>query len=63
MNDKKNIKNLKSAKGQQLELKPSDRISSRRKRPEKFSGSRWTGLFLFIITLLISLLFYLKGSK
>ena len=63
MNDKKDIKNSKPVRGEQLELKQSSRTGNRRKRPEKSSGSRWTGLFLFIVTLLVSLFFYLKGGK
>lgn len=63
MNDKKDIKNLKPVRGEQLELKRQDRMGNRRKRPERSSGSRWTGLFLFIVTLLISLFFYLKGGR
>jgi len=61
--NEKDIKNLKPVRGQQLELKQPDRMGSRRKRPEKSSGSRWTGLFLFIVTLLVSLFFYLKGGR
>lgn len=63
MNDKKDIKNLKPVRGEQLELKQPARTGNRRKRPEKSSGSRWTGLFLFILTLLVSLFFYLKGGR
>jgi len=61
--NEKDIKNLKPVRGQQLELKQPVRTGSRRKRPEKSSGSRWTGLFLFIVTLLVSLFFYLKGGR
>lgn len=63
MNDQKEIKNLKPVRGEQLELKRQDRMGSRRRKSEKSSGSRWTGVFLFIATILISIFFYLKGGK
>jgi|GEM_PF-4654272 len=63
MNDPKEIKNLKPVRGQQLELKQSTRTGGRRKIPERSSGPRWTGLFLFIVTILVSVFFYLKGGR
>jgi hypothetical protein len=63
MNDQKEVKNLKPVKGEQLELKELERASARRKKSKETSGPRWGGLFLFLLTLLVSLFFYLKGGK
>lgn len=63
MNDQKEVKNLKPVKGEQLELKQLERASARRKKTKETSGPRWAGLFLFIATILLSVLFYLKGGK
>lgn len=41
---------------------PTPKIPRVSKKKPEYTGSRWAGLVLFIITLLISLLFYLKGQ-
>lgn len=63
MNDQKEIKNIKPVKGEQLDLKQLERASARRKKAKETSGPRWAGLLLFIATILLSALFYLKGGK
>ncbi|MEK9171192.1 MAG: hypothetical protein AAB823_00610 [Patescibacteria group bacterium] len=63
MNDQKEVKNLKPVKGEQLELKQLERASARRKKTKETSGPRWAGLVLFVVTILISIFFYLKGGK
>lgn len=63
MNDQKETKNLKQVKGEQLKLKQLERASARRKKAKETSGSRWTGLFLFVVTILLSAFFYLKGGR
>jgi hypothetical protein len=63
MNDQKEIKNIKPVKGEQLELKQLERVSLRRKKAKETSGPRWVGLFLFIATILLSLVFFLKGGR
>lgn len=63
MNDQKEVKNLKPVKGEQLELKQLERASVRRKKAKEISGPRWAGLLLFIATILLSALFYLKGGR
>ncbi|MBI2310162.1 hypothetical protein HYU89_04680 [Candidatus Collierbacteria bacterium] len=63
MDGLKDNNNLKLVRRQQVELKLSDRASNRRKRAKETSGPRWAGLFLFIVTLLVSLFFYLKGGE
>lgn len=63
MNDQKETKNLKPVKGEQLELKQLERASLRRKKTKETSGPRWVGVFLFVVTILLSAFFYLKGGK
>lgn len=35
----------------------------RAKKEKEYTGSRWLGLVLFIVTALLSLMFYLRGQQ
>lgn len=55
---------ISSSSSQSVSADPKSSLKPPRagkKKPE-YTGSRWAGLILFLVTLLTSLLFYLKGQ-